>query len=74
MIFEDYLLLLPRVVTEVILELFKFIIKKKLLLQIVFSALALAQYEIVWYIQHAKIAVSKTKIGRSTPVEIVSVI
>ncbi|KAL9682957.1 hypothetical protein QQ045_014769 [Rhodiola kirilowii] len=39
-------------------------------IQMVFSALALAQYEIIWYIQHAKIAISKTKTGRSIPVEI----
>uniref|UniRef100_A0A7N0UFV9 Protein NAP1 n=1 Tax=Kalanchoe fedtschenkoi TaxID=63787 RepID=A0A7N0UFV9_KALFE len=39
-------------------------------IQMVFSAFALAQSEIIWYFQHIGISISKSKIGRSIPVEI----
>lgn len=38
----------------------------------VFSALALAQSEVIWYIQHVGIASSKSKALRPVPVDIVS--
>lgn len=41
-------------------------------LQMVFSALALAQSEVIWYIQHVGIASSKSKALRPVPVDIVS--
>ncbi|KAK1303703.1 putative protein NAP1 [Acorus calamus] len=39
-------------------------------IQMVFSALALAQYEIIWYFQHVGIALSKYKAVRMVPVDI----
>ncbi|KAL2524781.1 Protein NAP1 [Abeliophyllum distichum] len=39
-------------------------------IQMVFSALALAQSEVLWYFQHVGIASSKTKAARIIPVEI----
>ncbi|XP_030481196.1 protein NAP1 [Cannabis sativa] len=39
-------------------------------IQMVFSALAFAQYEVIWFFQHVGIASSKSKTGRMTPVEI----
>lgn len=38
----------------------------------VFSALALAQSEVLWYFQHAGIASSRSKAARVIPVDIVS--
>jgi hypothetical protein len=40
-------------------------------LQMVFSALALAQSEVIWYFQHVGIASSKSKAARAIPVDIV---
>lgn len=40
-------------------------------LQMVFSALALAQCEVIWYFQHVGIASSKSKAARMVPVNIV---
>jgi NCK-associated protein 1 len=40
--------------------------------QMVFSALALAQSEVIWFFQHVGIASSKSKAARMAPVEIVS--
>jgi hypothetical protein len=40
--------------------------------QMVFSALALAQSEVIWFFQHVGIASSKSKAARMVPVEIVS--
>ncbi|KAK9267322.1 hypothetical protein L1049_009746 [Liquidambar formosana] len=39
-------------------------------IQMVFSALALAQCEVIWYFQHVGIASSKSKSGRMVPVDI----
>ncbi|KAE9597309.1 putative nck-associated protein [Lupinus albus] len=39
-------------------------------IQMVFSALALAQCEVIWYFQHVGIASSKSKTSRVVPVEI----
>ncbi|PON42584.1 Nck-associated protein [Parasponia andersonii] len=39
-------------------------------IQMVFSALGFAQYEVIWYFQHVGIASSKSKTGRMVPVEI----
>lgn len=41
--------------------------------QMVFSALALAQCEVIWYFQHVGIASSKSKTSRVVPVDIVSI-
>jgi hypothetical protein len=38
-------------------------------LQMVFSALALAQSEVIWYFQHVGIASSKSKAARAIPVD-----
>lgn len=38
----------------------------------VFSALAFAQCEVIWYFQHVGIAPSKSKAARMVPVDIVS--
>lgn len=38
----------------------------------VFSALAFAQCEVIWYFQHVGIASSKPKTARMVPVDIVS--
>ncbi|KAL5842760.1 hypothetical protein ACOSQ3_013363 [Xanthoceras sorbifolium] len=39
-------------------------------IQMVFSALALAQCEVIWYIQHVGVAPSKSKVARMVPVDI----
>jgi NCK-associated protein 1 len=39
----------------------------------VFSALALAQCEVIWYFQHVGVASSKSKTARVVPVDIVSI-
>ncbi|KAK4759691.1 hypothetical protein SAY87_022822 [Trapa incisa] len=39
-------------------------------IQMVFSALALAQSEVIWYFQHVGIASSKSKVARTVPVDI----
>lgn len=39
-------------------------------IQMVFSALALAQSEVIWYFQHVGIASSKSKASRAVPVDI----
>uniref|UniRef100_A0A5B7B7V9 Protein NAP1 n=1 Tax=Davidia involucrata TaxID=16924 RepID=A0A5B7B7V9_DAVIN len=39
-------------------------------IQMVFSALALAQCEVIWYFQHVGVASSKSKTARMVPVEI----
>ncbi|GLT97127.1 hypothetical protein SLE2022_147090 [Rubroshorea leprosula] len=39
-------------------------------IQMVFSALALAQYEVIWYFQHVGIASSKSKAARVVPVDV----
>ncbi|KAJ7969308.1 protein NAP1 [Quillaja saponaria] len=39
-------------------------------IQMVFSALALAQCEVIWYFQHVGIAVSKSKTARVVPVDL----
>lgn len=39
-------------------------------IQMVFSALAFAQYEVIWYFQHVGIASSRSKTGRVVPVDI----
>ncbi|GAB2278303.1 histone chaperone [Dionaea muscipula] len=39
-------------------------------IQMVFSALDLAQYEVIWYFQHVGIASSKSKAASTVPVEI----
>ncbi|XP_044469809.1 protein NAP1 isoform X2 [Mangifera indica] len=39
-------------------------------IQMVFSALALAQYEVIWYFQHIGVATSKSKAARIVPVDI----
>lgn len=40
--------------------------------QMVFSALALAQSEVIWYFQHVGIASSKSRAARLVPVGVVS--
>lgn len=40
-------------------------------LQMVFSALAFSQSEVLWYFQHVGVTSSKSKAGRMAPVEIV---
>ncbi|XP_031396400.1 protein NAP1 isoform X2 [Punica granatum] len=39
-------------------------------IQMVFSALALAQSEVIWYFQHVGVASSKSKVGRTVAVDI----
>lgn len=39
-------------------------------IQMVFSALALAQCEIIWYFQHVGIATTKSKVNRMIPIDI----
>lgn len=41
--------------------------------QMVFSALALAQCEVIWYFQHVGVASSKSKTARAVLVDIVSI-
>jgi len=41
-------------------------------MQMVFSALALAQCEVIWYFQHVGVASSRSKTTRVVPVDIVS--
>lgn len=42
-----------------------------LFMQMVFSALALAQSEVIWYFQHVGIAPSKSRAARMVPVGVV---